>query len=88
MGTMKCRHKTVMAFGITQLIFGIIILLCGIAVVVKQSWVETVYHGIWGGVLIILCGSLGMFGGAAKKKVSVFVCLNFKIKNFNEIYFK
>jgi len=70
MGDQSCRAMTVLAFGITQILVGLAMMVLGVLTCIWYSWAKYAYYapGVWGGVVIILCGALGLLGGILKKR--------------------
>lgn len=62
----KSRVLAVFLTGISQVLFGTLLLGLGIVAVVAASYVAELYHGIWAGAWVALSGLVGFVGAQSR----------------------
>lgn len=66
MPDMKCRHLTVLSFGLANLLLSIGMLSAGVWIILRSRAISF-GAGLWGGLWALITGIIGIIGGAMRR---------------------
>lgn len=63
MASTACANKTVMVFGLMELLLALGIITCGVFNIVNKSRLYKIHHGLWGGGYMALTAFFAIYAG-------------------------